>query len=76
MTPERSKPEPDGFYTVPDFMRTFAVPRTSLYRAVQRGEPRLTKIGRSSRLARTGKRVGWSENIGKAARERCAAKVR
>lgn len=45
-------PIPEGFYTVPDFMRTFAVPRTSLYRAVQRGELRLTKIGRSSRIAR------------------------
>lgn len=51
-----------GFLTVRDFMDTYAVPRTSLYRAVQRGELRLTKIGRSSRIARADARA-WAESL-------------
>jgi predicted DNA-binding transcriptional regulator AlpA len=43
---------PEGFLTVPDFLNTYAVSRTGFYREVARGNIRVVKIGRSSRIAR------------------------
>ncbi len=41
----------DGYLTVPDFLQTYAISRTGFYRTVNAGKLRLTKIGRSSRVA-------------------------
>jgi excisionase family DNA binding protein len=54
--------EREGFYTLTEFMRTYAVLRTSLYRAVKRNELRLTKLGRSSRISRADAHA-WAERL-------------
>ena len=43
----------DGFYTIAEFLRIHSIGRTTLYRAVQAGQIRITKLGRSSRVAKT-----------------------
>ena len=42
----------EGFYSVAEFLRIYSMRRTSLYRAVNAGQIRITKIGRSSRIAK------------------------
>ena len=52
----------DGFFTVPDFLTAFAVSRTEFYRQVQANKIRLTKIGRSSRVAKADA-AAWAASL-------------
>ncbi|GGE21326.1 hypothetical protein GCM10011529_29930 [Polymorphobacter glacialis] len=52
----------EGFYSVAEFLRIFSMGRTSLYRAVNAGEIRITKIGRSSRIAKTDAKA-WADGL-------------
>lgn len=52
----------EGFYTLKDFLKTYATSRTSAYRAVQQGKLRITKIGRSSRIAKADA-AAWAASL-------------
>ena len=52
----------DGFYKVPDFLAAYAVSRTEFYRQVQAGKIRLTKLGRSSRVAKADA-LAWAAGL-------------
>ena len=58
----------EGFYTVAEFLRIFAVSRTSFYRLVQDGALRLTKIGRASRVAEIDAKA-WADALPTSDRE-------
>lgn len=51
MAPATSRPT-SAFITVRDFMSTYGVGRTTVYRLVARGEISIMKIGRASRISR------------------------
>jgi predicted DNA-binding transcriptional regulator AlpA len=51
MTPSARKVERTGFFTVPQFLETYAVSRSAFYRAVHRGDLSLVKLGAASRVA-------------------------
>lgn len=48
----------EGYHTVPDFLRTYAISRTTFYRIVQSQKLRITKIGRASRIAKA-----WADSL-------------
>ena len=52
----------DGFLTVAEFLRLYAIGRTSLYRAVKAKRIRITKIGRSARIAKADAKA-WADNL-------------
>ena len=52
----------DGFYKVTDFLTAYAVSRTEFYRQVQAKKIRLTKLGRSSRIAKSDA-AAWAANL-------------
>lgn len=52
----------DGFYTVPDFLKAYAISRTEFYRQVQAQKIRLTKLGRSSRIAKADA-AAWAASL-------------
>jgi excisionase family DNA binding protein len=52
----------DGFYSIAEFLRIYSMGRTSLYRAVNAGQIRITKIGRSSRIAKADAKA-WADNL-------------
>lgn len=53
----------EGFLTVPDFLSRYAVSRTSFYRdLVGKGQLKLHKIGRASRIARADARA-WADSL-------------
>ena len=52
----------DGYHTIPDFLRTYAIGRTTLYRLVEAGKLRITKIGRASRIARADAKA-WADSL-------------
>jgi len=52
----------EGYYTIPDFLRTYQIGRTTLYRIVQDGKLRITKIGRASRIAKADAQA-WAESL-------------
>ena len=52
----------DGFYTIAEFLRVYAIGRTSLYRAAKTGKIRITKIGRSARIAKADAKA-WADNL-------------
>ena len=52
----------DGYLTVPDFLTTYAMSRSAFYRAVNDNQIRLTKIGRSSRVARADAQR-WADSL-------------
>jgi hypothetical protein len=52
----------DGFYTVSEFIRIFAVPRTSFYRYAQSGQLRLTKLNRATRIAKADAQA-WAASL-------------
>lgn len=52
----------DGYHTIPDFLDTYAIGRTSFYRLVNAGAIRLTKIGRSSRVSKEDARK-WADSL-------------
>jgi excisionase family DNA binding protein len=43
----------EGFLTVAEFIRLYAIGRTSLYRMVKADQLRIVKIGRSARIAKS-----------------------
>ncbi|GGE05592.1 hypothetical protein GCM10011529_09970 [Polymorphobacter glacialis] len=52
----------DGFYSIAEFLRIYALGRTSLYRAAKAGQIRITKIGRSSRIAKSDAKA-WADSL-------------
>lgn len=52
----------DGFFTVTDFLNTYAISRTEFYRQVQAQKIRLTKLGRSSRIAKADA-AAWAASL-------------
>ena len=54
----------DGYYTIPDFLRTYAIGRTSLYRIAAEADSklRITKIGRASRIAKADAKA-WADSL-------------
>ncbi len=52
----------DGFYSIAEFLRIYAMGRTSLYRAVNAGQIRITKIGRASRIAKADAKA-WADSL-------------
>ncbi len=52
----------DGFLKVPDFLQRYALSRTEFYREVNRGNLRLHKVGRSSRVSRAEARA-WADKL-------------
>jgi excisionase family DNA binding protein len=52
----------DGFYSIAEFLRIYAMGRTSLYRLVKAGQLRITKIGRASRIAKADAKA-WADSL-------------
>lgn len=52
----------DGYYTMAEFLRTYAIGRTTAYRAAQNKELRLTKIGRATRIAKADAKA-WADSL-------------
>lgn len=52
----------EGYFTAAEFMRCFAIPRSSFYRQVKLGNIRITKIGRASRIAKAEAKA-WAESL-------------
>ena len=53
----------DGFYTIPDFLRTYGIGRTTLYRLLKASSGlRITKIGRASRIAKADAKA-WADGL-------------
>ena len=54
----------DGFYSIAEFLRIYAMARTSLYRAVKQegSKLRITKIGRASRIAKADAKA-WADSL-------------
>lgn len=52
----------DGFYTIAEFLRLTAMGRTSLYRLAKAGQIRITKIGRSARIAKADAKA-WADSL-------------
>lgn len=52
----------DGFYTIAEFLRLTSMGRTSLYRLVKAGQLRITKIGRSARIAKADAKA-WADSL-------------
>ncbi len=51
-----------GFYTIAEFIRIYAIGRTTLYRAAKSGKIRITKIGRSARIAKVDAEA-WADSL-------------
>lgn len=51
-----------GFLTIPEFLKQYPMGRSSLYRLVHEGKLRLTKFGRSSRIAKAEARA-WADSL-------------
>ena len=52
----------DGFYSVPEFLNAYSLPRTTFYRIVQRGQLRIHKLGRASRVSRADAKA-WADSL-------------
>ncbi len=54
----------DGFYTIAEFLRIYAIGRTTFYRALkdEGSKLRITKIGRASRIAKTDAKA-WADSL-------------
>lgn len=50
------------FYSIREFLETYRLSRTSAYRAVQSGKLRITKMGRSSRIAKADAKA-WADSL-------------
>jgi len=42
----------EGYYTISNFLSTYAISRTKTYEQIKRGKLRLTKIDRASRISK------------------------
>lgn len=52
----------DGFLTIAEFLRLYAIGRTSLYRAAKANKIRITHIGRSARIAKS-EAQRWADSL-------------
>lgn len=52
----------EGYFTVRDFLQTYAIGRTTLHRLVKAGKLRITKIGRASRIAKADAKA-WADSL-------------
>ena len=52
----------DGLLTISEFIRLYPIGKTTLYRAVNAGQLRLTKIGRATRIAKADAKV-WADSL-------------
>jgi excisionase family DNA binding protein len=52
----------DGLYSIAEFLRLYPMGRTSLYRLVNAGQLRITKIGRASRIAKADAKA-WADGL-------------
>ena len=54
----------DGFYSVAEFLRIYAMGRTTFYRALkdEGSKLRITKIGRASRIAKADAKA-WADSL-------------
>jgi len=52
----------DGYYSIAEFLRLHAMGRTSLYRLVNAKQLRITKMGRSSRIAKADAKA-WADSL-------------
>ncbi len=50
------------FYTVNEFLKSYAISRTEFYRQVNKGKIRLTKLGTASRIARVDAEA-WADSL-------------
>lgn len=50
------------FYTVSEFLKSYAISRTEFYRQVNKGKIRLTKLGTASRIAKTDAQA-WAASL-------------
>lgn len=51
-----------SYYTIPEFLDDYPMGRSSLYRLVNEGKIRLTKFGRSSRIAKAEAKA-WADTL-------------
>lgn len=51
-----------GYYTIPEFLDEYPMGRSSLYRLINEGKIRLTKFGRSSRIAKADAKA-WADTL-------------
>ncbi len=51
-----------GYFTIPEFLDEYPMGRSSLYRLVNDGKLRLTKFGRSSRIAKAEAKT-WADAL-------------
>lgn len=51
-----------GFYSVSEFLNLYSMSRTGTYRAVGQGSLKLTKIGRSTRIAKADAKA-WADSL-------------
>ncbi len=51
-----------GYYTINEFLIEYPMGRSSLYRLVKEGKIRLTKFGRSSRIAKADAKI-WAAGL-------------
>ena len=52
----------DGFLTVTEFLRTYSIGRTTLYRLAAAKQLRIHKVGRSSRIAKADA-AAWAASL-------------
>ena len=52
----------DGLLTISEFIRLYPIGKTTLYRAVNAGQLRLTKIGRATRIAKADAKA-WADSL-------------
>jgi excisionase family DNA binding protein len=52
----------EGYYSIAELIRIYAIPRTSLDRLVKAGQLRITKIGTSSRIAKADAKA-WADSL-------------
>lgn len=50
------------FYTVSEFLKSYAISRTEFYRQVNKGKIRLTKLGTASRIAKADAQA-WAASL-------------
>ncbi len=52
----------EGYYSIAEFIRIYRIGRTGVYRAVQDGKLRITKMGRASRVAKADAQA-WAASL-------------
>lgn len=52
----------EGFYSIAEFLKLYGIGRTTAYRLAQKGQLRITKIGRASRIAKADAKA-WADSL-------------